>query len=88
MNFCEVLYINVKEEISLSKVYAQKNGPKLISFVINCVVHYRTPLVTCIDLSTMGTCHVKRILLFKKIIEEVDKFGNFEKNVFNKCYLC
>jgi hypothetical protein len=65
-----------------------KKGPKLVSFVINGVVHYRTPLGTCIGLSTMGMCNLKRVLLFKKIIEEVDKFGNFEKNVSNKCYVC
>jgi hypothetical protein len=65
-----------------------KNGPKLVSFVINCVVHYITPLVTCIDLSTVGMSHLKRVLLFKKKIEKVGNFGNFAKNVSNKCYLC
>jgi hypothetical protein len=32
---------------------AQKNGPKLVTFVINCVVQDGTPLDTFIDLRTM-----------------------------------
>ena len=32
----------------------RKNGPKLIAFVINCVVYDGTPLDTFTDLSTMS----------------------------------
>jgi len=36
-----------------------ENGPKMVKFVINCVVYNGTPLDTFIDLSTTGMYHLK-----------------------------
>jgi hypothetical protein len=40
-----------------------KNGPKIITFVINCVVYDLTPLDTYIVLSTLGMCQLKTVSL-------------------------